>query len=207
MGSKKSPHHPDVDILLPLGPAKLLSASGFKRSGRNFVRHGHVTVAGVYFRTSQFGANTFQVLLSVFLPAHHELVSGRPFPSNPFPGKAVALVGRDVCAPRETGSDSPWWQISFGIEIEPMASSLTLALQGALPFFDAWSDPAEVRERLLSGGVPGAPIHLGTAALASLFLHAGDVEAADRALQESALPTALLSAVSARLRARLLAQS
>ncbi len=199
MGARKSPYFPDVDFLLPLGPAKLLSDAGFRRSGRNFIRESAASIASVYFRTSRFGASTFEVVLSTFLPVHHELVSGRPFPTNPFPGKAVALVTRDVWTASDSGAANSWWQLNFGIEIEPLAKSLTLELERALPFFNDWSDPDEARGRLLSGRGPEAPARLGTAALVSLFLHAGDFESANRALREIALPAHLLSAMSARL--------
>ena len=151
MPSRKSPLFPDGDFLLPLGPGEVLRGVGFKRAGRNFVRNRGGTVDGVYFRTSTFGAWTFQVIASVFHRGHHERVSGRPFPSNPFPGRAIPLAQTEVLCLLQDGSKSPWWQIRFGVEIGPIAEALAFALRDTLPFFESWSDEA-VKARLLSLG-------------------------------------------------------
>jgi hypothetical protein len=201
MTRRKSLIFPDVDLLLPLGPGARLKVAGFSQAGRNFIRVRDETVDGVYFRTSKFGASTFQVVASVFHARHHELISGRPFPANPFPGKAVALVQRDVPCFLEDGSKSPWWQVLSGAEIGSLATTLAAALEGVLPFFESWSDPVAVRARLSRRDPIADEIQVSMGALSSLLALSGDILGASAVLRESALPPSLLAAFEQRLRA------
>lgn len=200
MKGRKSALFPDVDFLLPLRPGTVLREAGFKRTGRNFTRACDNAVHGVYFRTSKFVASTFQVVASVFHTGYHEVLSGRSFPANPLPGKAIALVQRDVPCLMEDGSQSPWWQIVYGAEIGPLSESLATALEAKLPFFDSWTDPEVVKARLLGYDAIPEEVQIGTAALAWLLALSGDLDGALAALRVAGLPTPLMAGVDQRLR-------
>lgn len=200
MPSRKSPLFPDVDFLLPLGPAGLLQGAGFKRAGRNFTRTREESIQGVYFRTSQFGASTFQAVATVFHRGHHEIISGRPFPQNPFPGKAIPLIQLEVPRRLEDGSKSPWWQVTYGAEIGPLSEDLAVSLSSSLRLLESWSDPEVVKERLLSRDPVPEDVQIGTGALASLLALSGDLAGATEALLRVPLPPSVRAQIEQRLR-------
>jgi hypothetical protein len=135
----------------------LLTAGGYKKSGRNFVALGDGVWRIVQFQTSQLkkpGEASFTINLLVTSVAFSEAFAGAPFPRNVASAEPVVTAGIGRLMP---DGEAIWWSLDPRVSSALIAKEVGASLQDrALPFLARFdSEDALLRELESGADLPG----------------------------------------------------
>ena len=143
------------EVLASVAP--LLTASGYKKSARNFVSQGDGVARLVLFQTSQLrkpDEATFTLNLAVASVAFHEAYSGKPFPKNV--GTAEPVIQASIGKFMPDG-EAVWWSLKPGVSSALIVKEVEALLrESILPFLARFPDETALLKELEHGeSLPG----------------------------------------------------
>jgi hypothetical protein len=143
------------EVLASVAP--LLTAAGYKKSGRNFVAAGDDVARIVQVQTSQLkkpDEATFTINLLATSVAFYEAYAEAPFPKNPASAEAVVTAGIGRLTPE---GEAVWWSLEPRVSSALVAKEVAALLQErALPFLARFeSEDALLRELESGDALPG----------------------------------------------------
>jgi hypothetical protein len=137
--------------------APLLTAAGYKKSGRNFVALGDGVARIVQFQTSQLkkpDEASFTINLLATSVAFFEAYADGPFPKNAASAEPVVRVGIGGLLPE---GEAIWWSLEPRVSSALIAKEVAALLEErAIPFLARFeSDDALLKELESDGDLPG----------------------------------------------------
>jgi hypothetical protein len=143
------------DVIASVAP--VLTASGYKKSARNFVALADGVARVIQFQTSQLkkpDEATFTVNLLVTSVRFYEAYANAPFPKNPASAEPVVAAGIGRLLP---DGEAVWWSLEPRVSSTLIAKEVSsLLAEHALPFLARFDGEEALLRELESGAaLPG----------------------------------------------------
>jgi hypothetical protein len=150
-----APNETLEEVLASIAP--LFTASGYKKSARNFVSQSDGVARVVLFQSSQLkkpDEATFTLNLAVTSVVFHETYSGKPFPKNV--GTAEPVIQASIGKFMPDG-EAVWWSLKPGVSSALIAQEVEALLkESILPFLARFpSETALLKELEHGESLPG----------------------------------------------------